>query len=486
MNKPVLHTFLSSAAWSFTAAVATKLSVVVTGVLVARELGAQSFGEYGLIQSAIVMLANVVAQATTTATAKHIGQYKHTSPEKTGRGIALTLCFCVFFCSAIIALSLLFPVFLTQTILGCADLKGAGVIVVSIITLVILSGWTQGCLTGWEQYRCIALINAIIAIMAIPITYLLTIKYQMKGALLGLAGAQLATVFWSALACWRTFKATGAGLRLVGALTQKHIVLSVGLPVLCTGLMVAPINWYGNKLLVETVNGLAALGVYVAAVQWHAILSHVSVVLGSVLLPMLAANSLEESRKLDALNSLSGWLVVLVLIQPLIMFPEMITKLYGHSFHGHDFEGALIWLLLGSLVSAFKSGIARKMIVQQLAWYSVLSNLVWGLLFIVGVMLLREEGAIGIAKAFVGSQVIHFIAGMPYFIRKRLVPLELLVSPLILMLWAVPLAAFISKSYVDDYIYRSVILSAIVMYILASIFALKKMFSTHEKTGLPA
>ncbi|MFD2883348.1 hypothetical protein ACFS4T_12985 [Pseudomonas lini] len=77
---------MSSTAWSFISAVATKVSVVITGILVARVLGAQSFGEYGLIQSAIVMLANVAAQATTTATAKHIGQFKEVSPEKNGQG----------------------------------------------------------------------------------------------------------------------------------------------------------------------------------------------------------------------------------------------------------------------------------------------------------------------------------------------------------------------------------------------------------------
>jgi hypothetical protein len=111
MNSTVLKKFVSSTAWSFISAVATKVSVVITGILVARVLGAQSFGEYGLIQSAIVMLANVAAQATTTATAKHIGQFKESSPEKTGRGIALTLTFSVFF-------SAIFPALLLQRYLG--------------------------------------------------------------------------------------------------------------------------------------------------------------------------------------------------------------------------------------------------------------------------------------------------------------------------------------------------------------------------------
>lgn len=486
MNSTLLKKFVSSTAWSFISAVATKVSVVITGILVARVLGAQSFGEYGLIQSVIVMLANVAAQATTTATAKHIGQFKETCPEKTGRGIALTLLFSVVFSGMIIGTALFFPHFFSSVILGADSLSAASLIVLSTITLIILSGWTQGCLTGWGQYRTIATINGIIAIVAIPATYFLTLQLRLNGALLGLAGSQLLIVFFSALACWKTLKARNTTLSFKGAMTEKHAVLSVGLPVLLTGLMVAPMNWFANKLLAETTNGLAALGMYAAAMQWNAIFSHVSVVLGSVLVPMLAAALGGKSRKLDVLNFLSGWLVVLVIIQPVIMFPELLAKLYGSSFLGRDFEVTLVLVILGSLLSAFKSGISRKMIVMNLAWFSVMSNILWGVLFIAGALWLREEGAIGIAKAFIGSQFIHFLLGLPYFVYKKILPLELLVSPRILILWTLPFISFISGAYVESVLYRLMIMALIFIYILATTFALNAVFNDPVENGSPA
>ncbi|MGF6708867.1 oligosaccharide flippase family protein [Pseudomonas frederiksbergensis] len=486
MNNALLKKFVSSTAWSFISAVATKVSVVITGILVARVLGAQSFGEYGLIQSAIVMLANVAAQATTTATAKHIGQFKEISPEKTGRGIALTLIFALSFSAMIIGIALFFPIFFSNIILGSDNLKYVSLIVLSTITFIILSGWTQGCLTGWGQYRSIATINGIIAIVAIPGTYFLTTKFRLSGALLGLACSQLLIVFFSALACWKTLKEKDTTLSFKGVMTEKHTVLSVGLPVLLTGLMVAPMNWLANKLLAETSNGLAALGMYAAAMQWNAIFSHVSVVLGSVLVPMLAATLGGKSRKLDALNFLSGWLVVLIVIQPVIMFPELLAKLYGDSFLGRDFEITLILVILGSLLSAFKSGISRKMIVMDLAWYSVMSNILWGVLFISGALLLREEGAVGIAKAFIGSQLIHFLLGLPYFIYKKILPLELLISPRILVLWALPFVTFLSSTYIESVLYRSAIVVMIFMYILATTFTLNSMFNESAEIGNPA
>ncbi|MGY2288734.1 oligosaccharide flippase family protein [Pseudomonas sp. SDO528_S397] len=486
MNNALLKKFVSSTAWSFISAVATKVSVVITGILVARILGAHSFGEYGLIQSAIVMLANVAAQASTTATAKHIGQFKETSAEKTGNGVALTLIFSVGFSVMIIAVALGFPGFFSNFILGADSLKSVSLIVLSTITFIILGGWTQGCLTGWGQYRSIATINGSIAIVAIPVTYVLTTAFQLNGALLGLAGSQLLIVLFSALACRNTLKAKHIRLNFKQALTEKHAVLSVGLPVLLTGLMVAPMNWFANKLLAQTTNGLAALGMYAAAMQWNAIFSHVSVVLGSVLVPMLAATREGNSRKLEALNFLSGWLVVLMVIQPVILFPELLAMLYGKSFLGRDFEVTLTLVILGSLLSAYKSGISRKMIVMDLAWYSVMSNVLWGVFFISGAIWLRDEGAIGIAKAFIGSQFIHFLLGLPYFIYKKILPLELLISPKLLTLWALPFVSFIASAHVESALYRLAIMAMIFIYILATTVALNTAFNDPVENGSPA
>ncbi|WP_373196531.1 hypothetical protein, partial [Enterococcus faecium] len=101
---------------------------------------------------------------------------------------------------------------------------------------------------------------------------------------------------------------------------------------------------------------------------------------------------------------------------------------------------------------------------------------------------LREEGAIGIAKAFIGSQFIHFLLGLPYFVYKKILPLELLVSPRILILWTLPLISFISSAYVESVLYRLMIMALIFIYILATTFALnagrrQKLSATPDLSG---
>lgn len=481
MNSALLKVFMRSAAWSFMSAIATKASVVIIGVLVARTLGAQAFGEYGLIQSAVVMLANVAAQATTTATAKHVSQCKAFAPEKTGRGIALTLAFCVMLSALISVVAVFFPVFFSSFILGADPRNYLSVIVLSYITLIILSGWTQGCLIGWGRYRTIALINGVGAVIAIPTTYYLTLAFSLQGALSGLAGTQLLVVLFGAVACCKSLKSKRIPIRLQGAMLEKQAILAVGLPLLLTGLMVAPMNWFANKLLAQTDNGLAALGLYAAAMQWNAICSHVSVVLGTVLVPMLASAGAGNSRQLEAINLLSGWLVVLIVIQPVIVFADEVATLYGPGFKSRDFEVTLSLVVLSALLSAFKSGISRKMVVMNLAWYSVFSNVVWGVMFMSGVLILKAEGAIGLAKALTYSQFAHFLLGLPYFIYKKIIPLELLFSARLLVLWLLPFISCMASAYIESGAMRLMVVAVMVACIVLIAVTLNARFDNPSK-----
>lgn len=72
---------------------ANKISFVIVGIIVARILGAEKFAIFAIIQSVVVMLANVFSQSITTATSKHIAEYIEFDKNKVGAGIVATLIF---------------------------------------------------------------------------------------------------------------------------------------------------------------------------------------------------------------------------------------------------------------------------------------------------------------------------------------------------------------------------------------------------------
>ncbi|TYY00312.1 oligosaccharide flippase family protein, partial [Klebsiella pneumoniae] len=71
-NNSILSRLLKDSTWSMISTFANKISFVIVGIIVARILGAEKFAIFAIIQSVVVMLANVFSQSITTATSKHI------------------------------------------------------------------------------------------------------------------------------------------------------------------------------------------------------------------------------------------------------------------------------------------------------------------------------------------------------------------------------------------------------------------------------
>ncbi|HCX4848480.1 TPA: oligosaccharide flippase family protein, partial [Escherichia coli] len=108
-NNSILSRLLKDSTWSMISTFANKISFVIVGIIVARILGAEKFAIFAIIQSVVVMLANVFSQSITTATSKHIAEYIEFDKNKVGAGIVATLIFSMLFASTICLCANFFP-----------------------------------------------------------------------------------------------------------------------------------------------------------------------------------------------------------------------------------------------------------------------------------------------------------------------------------------------------------------------------------------
>ncbi|EHZ3886111.1 hypothetical protein K5U44_004824, partial [Escherichia coli] len=177
---------------------------------------------------------------------------------------------------------------------------------------------------------------------------------------------------------------------------ERGVITHVGLPVFLTGIIVAPITWYSNKLLSVLSDGLNQLAVFAASMQWSSIFTQVSVVLGAVLIPMLAANKDKNNELLDRINFYSSWLFTIICTVPLIIFVDLFVRIYGKFNLTSDFKVSVIFVLFSAILTSFKGGVARKIIILNLSWFSVLSNLGWAFIFVALTWKTKKYGAVGI------------------------------------------------------------------------------------------
>ena len=106
---------------------------------------------------------------------------------------------------------------------------------------------------------------------------------------------------------------------------EKDIIWRLSFPTMLSSIMVGPVVWIANILIINTSNGYAQLGIFNAADQWRMVLGFLPLVIGGVLLPMVSANIGKENKSLETVNVLASWIVVIIIALPLITFPEIIA-----------------------------------------------------------------------------------------------------------------------------------------------------------------
>lgn len=438
-SKGLFGKILKDSTLSLIANFSNKISVVIIGIIVARILGVESFGKYAIIQSVVVMLANVVAQSISTSTAKHIAENINSNVDKVGKGITLTLVFSLFIGSGILCFALLNKGWFSANILFRKDLLDQVTNTVTIVFLTIIVGWFQGIFSGLGEFKKNAIINTTTSIIAIALGIILTMRMGLNGAILSIVITLIINTIISTWYLRSALLQRGIRLHLRGSLREANVITHVGLPILLTGIVVAPMTWFSNKLLSSLSNGLVELGTFAASMQWSAIFTQVSIVLGTVLIPMLASNKNNGSLAIEKANFYSGWIFTLIFSQPIIIFSDILCKIYGPSYDVNVFAVCIFFVIMSAVLTSFKSGLARKIVVLNLSWFSVISNIGWALLFVIISINTKKFGAIGITGAIFLSQLLHFAITMPYFLKRKIVPASFLFNIRVLILCFIPI-----------------------------------------------
>ncbi|MFP0452434.1 oligosaccharide flippase family protein [Klebsiella quasipneumoniae] len=466
-NNSILSRLLKDSTWSMISTFANKISFVIVGIIVARILGAEKFAIFAIIQSVVVMLANVFSQSITTATSKHIAEYIEFDKNKAGAGIVATLIFSMLFASTICLCANFFPNEFSIYLLFHEDYLIFVSSTAGIIVLTIGLGWVQGVFSGFRNFKLNAAINLLYAGISVPFAYVLTSKYGISGAFYSVIISQSVTLIISTLFIFFILKKNHVRFIIKSSWRERGVITHVGLPVFLTGIIVAPITWYSNKLLSVLSDGLNQLAVFAASMQWSSIFTQVSVVLGAVLIPMLAANKDKNNELLDRINFYSSWLFTIICTVPLIIFVDLFVRIYGKFNLTSDFKVSVIFVLFSAILTSFKGGVARKIIILNLSWFSVLSNLGWAFIFVALTWKTKKYGAVGITGALFFSQFIHFIITIPYFLKRKIIDISMIFNIHVLTLIFVPMISIYVSFRIDSLILKAI---ACVVIMVFSVF----------------
>jgi O-antigen/teichoic acid export membrane protein len=156
--------------WTTVGSIVGQGVIAVGSVILARILGKEGFGRYGMLQSTIGMFSVFAGLSMGYVASKHVAESVVTDKDKTGRIIGLSLLAAAIGGLVVsVALGIGAQPF-SRRFLGSDDLAGALRIATPILLFGVVSGVQRGVLAGLEQFRAQNIFVTAMAVVTVCLT----------------------------------------------------------------------------------------------------------------------------------------------------------------------------------------------------------------------------------------------------------------------------------------------------------------------------
>ena len=405
--------------WSFTGTALAKFFVLVAGIFCARILGKQGYGEFGMVRSTISLFVTVGFAGLGLTATKYISEYRKTAKERIGSIVYLTNGFALFMGILIATIILLISPYLADDILEAPHLVDDLRVGALLLFVTVINGAQVGVLSGFENFRAIALNTLWGSIAECSFMLLGAWYYGVFGAILGYGVGFAVLYTLNRISIKRLLNIEGIS---VTRSTFNRIDLSLlykfSLPAALSSMMVVPTYWIVRSMLVRH-NGFEELAIYEAADHWKIIILFIPSAISQVVLPILSSSLGEGKDKFWKILKMNLFLnagVALVLTLLVGCFSPFIMGLYGN---GYDDTSTLIILVISTIFNSIATVVGLSISSRAKMWTGATFNFMWAIMVVGGsyCFISLNLGATGVALALLLAYVIHSILQLLYIRR---------------------------------------------------------------------
>jgi len=439
-SSPLGARLARGAFWSLTGAFVSRAMTLASSILVARILGRETFGELGIIQSTVGMFGTIAGFGLGLTANKHVAEFRVKDPARAGRIVALAALFAMLtggLTSA--ALAMLAP-WLAQRTLAAPQLAGLLRIGALYLLVSAVNGAQAGALAGFEAFRAIATRSLWAGIATLPLMVGGAYLAGLHGAVWGMIGGMALNCLLNQLALRREARVAHVILSYRGCLAECPLLWRFSLPAFLAGVMVGPVVWGGQTLLVNRPNGYSEMGLFTAVNVVSNVLLLVGQVLGAPLLPVMSHERDSGNEHLGRVNMLSTWALGAIPAVLLLSAPELIQAAYGKQFSGAAFRHAFALAILFTAIQSYKQGMYRVLTARSMMWWAFTSNLQWAATFLLAAYFLVRFGAVGLVLAYLIGYAVNTVIFVPLYMSLQLIPRKTIVSLEAGLIWLVLVA----------------------------------------------
>lgn len=394
--------------WALTGTVMGKALSLVAGIIVARLLGKEIYGEYGMIKSTLINISVFstlgLGYTGTRFIAKFIQENSAYVLSTINKIIKITLCFS----TAIFLLVFWFAPAIAGY-LEVPETSNAFRVAAFIILFNAVNTTQTGILAGFKDFKATAVNGSIVGVTTFIFSTILTFYWGLNGSLVALLVSQIVGTVLNARSINKTKKTLCDQLPYENGTKE---LISFSIPVALQEFLYTAVAWTSSVFMVKLSN-YEEMGLLGAVSQWVSIIAFIPGVLKNVALSYFSSDG---NKNLFNRILLLNFVATVVPYLCVVLFSGLICSMYGTKY-----EGLRIVLLIGTAQPIFTS-LSTVIIYEFIA-----RNKTWLMFF---VRFIRESG--NLLLVWIGLHVftthgavvvstIHVIVAFVFFIIMYLV-----------------------------------------------------------------
>lgn len=389
---------LKDSFWSLLGNVVGRGLALLAGILVARFLGKELFGEYGIIRNTILTIGTFSTFGLGYTATKFVAELKISSPGKIPAFIQIANKVTLAFSGCMAVFLFAFADFVAEEWLGTTHL-GLPLRILSILIVFNAITNTQiGVLSGFGRFKELAKINSFIGFLTFIFSAVLTYFFALTGALLALLIVQITNCILNYSLVRK--ETHGYNTPESADKTLLKNIFDFSTPIAMQEAVYSATQWMASLLLVRLAT-FGDLGMYTAAMQWNAIILFIPGILRNVVLSHLSGHTTDSEAHEKVLNQtvLINFFTSLVPCVFVFFLSDAIASSYGNSFEG---LGSLISLACFATIFISISNVyAQAYMSKGLNWHMFVIRLVRDLGMVVLAFLLISSSQINLNGAFI-------------------------------------------------------------------------------------
>lgn len=404
MNRLLKSKLVNDSFWALFGNIMGKGLALAAGIIVARFLGKDIYGEYGIIRNTLMSLAIFSTFGLGYTATKYVAEYKNSKPEY----IKIILKYCInitLIVSGIMALLLLISAnYISENILNAPHLTIPLRLVAVWIVFNAVTTTQIGILAGFNEFKGMARVNTITGVATFITSLVFTYLWKLEGALIALLISQILNWYLNLI----LVKKHKSKL-FSDELSKKNLIkeiINFSLPVALQEATYSATTWLTSLLLIK-LSSFGQLGLFSAAMQWNAIILFIPGILRNVILSHLSesVNNQKQHIRVLKLTLFINFLVTFTLSVSVFFMADLIVGFYGPTFLG--LKEVIRFALIITIFSSLSNVYTQAYLSKGKSWLIFLIRFIRdaGVLLLSYFLLLNTEGNLG-AMALIYSSLI--------------------------------------------------------------------------------